>query len=83
MEKMLEVASGFQYAVNIGFDLNNDEKFENDQEVADAEMRITIEQMLAAMPSSILRKEFLEKIEHTEPFCAYPDLISEFRSREG
>ena len=64
-------------------DLNNDEKFENDQEVADAEMRITIEQMLAAMPSSILRKEFLEKIEHTEPFCAYPDLISEFRSREG
>lgn len=64
-------------------DLNNDEKFENDQEVADAEMRITIEQMLAAMPSSILRKEFLEKIEHTEPFCAYPDLISEFRLREG
>ena len=26
---------------------------------------------------------FLEKIEHTEPFCAYPDLISEFRLREG
>lgn len=29
MEKMLEVASGFQYAVNIGFDLNNDEKLKN------------------------------------------------------
>ena len=29
MEKMLEVASGFQYAVNIGFDLNNDEKIKN------------------------------------------------------
>ena len=29
MEKMLAVASGFQYAVNIGFDLNNDEKLKN------------------------------------------------------
>ena len=38
-------------------DLNNDEKFENDQEVADAEMRITIEQMLAAMPSYMTLRE--------------------------
>lgn len=63
-------------------DLNNDEKFENDQTADDAEMRATIEQMLAAMPSSLLRKEFLAKMEHTEPFCAYPDLLSEFRKRE-
>lgn len=64
-------------------DLNNDEKFENDQEVAEADMRMTIEQILSTMPTPILRKEFLEKIEYTEPFCAYPTLISEFRMKEG
>lgn len=29
MEKMISVASGFQYSVNIGFDLNSDEKIKN------------------------------------------------------
>lgn len=29
MSEMLSVASGFQYSVNIGFDLNNDEKIKN------------------------------------------------------
>ena len=29
MEKMLEVAEGFQYSVNIAFDLNNDAKLQN------------------------------------------------------
>ena len=26
MSKMISVASGFQYSVNIGYDLNNDDK---------------------------------------------------------
>ena len=63
-------------------DLNNDEKFENDQAAADTEIRSTLEQLLAAMPSSMLRKEFLDKMEFTEPFCAYPDLLTEFRKKE-
>ncbi len=29
MSKMISVASGFQYSVNIGFDLNNDDKLKN------------------------------------------------------
>lgn len=29
MERMISVASGFQYSVNIGYDLNNDEKIKN------------------------------------------------------
>lgn len=29
MSKMISVASGFQYSVNIGYDLNNDEKLKN------------------------------------------------------
>ena len=29
MSKMISVASGFQYSINIGYDLNNDEKIKN------------------------------------------------------
>ena len=29
MSKMISIASGFQYSVNIGFDLNNDDKLKN------------------------------------------------------
>ena len=29
MDNMLEVAEGFQYSVNIGFDLNDDAKLKN------------------------------------------------------
>lgn len=29
MRNMIEVATGFQYSVNIGFDLNSDEKLKN------------------------------------------------------
>ena len=29
MSKMISVASGFQYSVNIGFDLNNEDKLQN------------------------------------------------------
>ena len=31
MSKMISVASGFQYSVNIGYDLGNDEKLNTDQ----------------------------------------------------
>lgn len=64
-------------------DLNNDEKFDNDQEVTESEMRSTIERMLSAMPSASLRKGFLIKVEHTEPFNAYPDIIKDFLLKEG
>lgn len=29
MSEMISVASGFQYSVNIGYDLNNDAKLKN------------------------------------------------------
>lgn len=64
-------------------DLNNDEKFENDTAFEESEMRKTLEQMLSAMPSSILRLEFLSKIEHTEPFCSCPDIIKDLRDKEN
>lgn len=32
MSEMISVASGFQYSVNIGYDLNNDAKLKNDYE---------------------------------------------------
>lgn len=63
-------------------DLNNDEKIENDAEIEEAEMRKTLEQMLSAMSSSILRMEMLEKLEHTEPFCMYPDVLHELKAKE-
>jgi hypothetical protein len=62
--------------------LNNDEKIENDTEIEEQEMRKTLEQMLATLPSSILRREMLEKIEHTEPFCGYPDIIRSLKAKE-
>lgn len=63
-------------------DLNNDEKFENDMEFEEVEIQKTLEQMLSAMPSRILRIEFLTKIEHTEPFCSCPNVIKVLRDKE-
>lgn len=63
-------------------DLNNDEKFENDVEFEEAEIQKTLEHMLSAMPSSILRIEFLTRIEHTEPFCSCPNVIKDLRDKE-
>ena len=59
------LAQKFLRGDKIVIDLNNDEKIENDTEIEEAEMRKTLEQMLSAMPSSILRLEMLEKLEHT------------------
>lgn len=63
-------------------DLNNDEKFKSDIEVGEAEIQKTLEQMLSAMPNHILRMEMLEKLEYTEPFCAYPEVIRILKAKE-
>ena len=42
----------------------------------------TLEQMLSVLPSSIMRCEMLEKIEHTDPFCGYPDVIRALKAKE-
>lgn len=63
-------------------DLNNDEKIENDTAFESTEVKKTLEQMLCAIPSSIMRIEFLARIEHTEPFCLFPDMIQELRAKE-
>lgn len=63
-------------------DLNNDEKIENDADMGEQEMFKTLEQMLSVLPSSIMRCEMLEKIEHTDPFCGYPDVIRALKAKE-
>ena len=63
-------------------DFNNDEKIENDTGIEEAKMRETLEQMLSAMPSSIFRLEMIEKLEHTEPFCMYPDVLDDLKIKE-
>lgn len=63
-------------------DLNNDEKIENDSEVEEQEILKTLEQMLAFMPGKNERIEFLQKLEHTEPFCGYPELLQKMISKE-
>lgn len=64
-------------------DLNNDEKIENETESEENEVRSLVEQMLQAMPTSLLRLEFLKRIENTEPFCQHPDVIKSFKEKEG
>lgn len=63
-------------------DLNNDEKIDNDVQAEESEIRSMLGQMLSAMSSSIVRKEFLSKIEHTEPFCNYHEIVKEFADKE-
>lgn len=64
-------------------DLNNDEKIENETETEEAEVKAMLEQMLAAMPSSILRIEMLNRLEHTEPFCMHPEMIKALKQKEA
>ena len=56
-------------------DLNNDEKIENDSDVEETEVKNTLEQLLSSMTSKIEKAEFLTQIEHTEPFCFFPEMI--------
>lgn len=63
-------------------DLNNDEKIENDTEIDKAEMLKTLEQLLSTMPNSTSRLEMISRIEYTEPFCTYPDVIRFLKAKE-
>lgn len=63
-------------------DLNNDEKIENETETEAAEVKAMLEQMLTTMPSSIMRIELLNRIEHTEPFCFHPEVIESLKKKE-
>lgn len=52
MSKMISVASGFQYSVNIGYDLNNDNKLKNFIPTKSAER--TVLRILQSQPSTEL-----------------------------
>lgn len=58
MNEMMKVASGFQYSVNIGFDLNNDEKLRNFIPTQSA-LRLLEEILLSTFPSSTDRARVL------------------------
>lgn len=59
-------------------DLNNDEKIENDSDVEETEVKNTLEQLISSMTSKIEKSEFLTQIEHTEPFCFFPEMVKQF-----
>ena len=64
-------------------DLNNDEKIENDIGLEEVEVRRTLEQILASLPSNSSRIEMLDKMTYIEPFCGFPDVIDELKAKEG
>ena len=58
MNKMISVASGFQYSVNIGYDLNNEEKIKNFIPTASA-LGLLEDILLSTLPSSTDRARVL------------------------
>lgn len=58
MSKMISVASGFQYSVNIGYDLNNDDKLKNFIPTRSA-LALLEEVLLSTAPSSTERARVL------------------------
>lgn len=58
MSKMISVASGFQYSVNIGFDLGNDDKLINFIPTRSA-LALLEEVLLSTTPSSSERARIL------------------------
>ncbi len=58
MSEMISVASGFQYSVNIAYDLNNDDKLKNFIPTKSA-MRLLEETILSTLPSSNDRARIL------------------------
>ena len=64
-------------------DLNNDEKVENDTELEENEIRKAIEQLINMYTNKADRQEILEKLQHTEPFCAYPEVMQDFIHKEN
>ena len=58
MSKMISVASGFQYSVNIGYDLNNEEKIKNFIPTASA-LNLLEDVLLSTAPASTERARVL------------------------
>lgn len=58
MSKMISVASGFQYSVNIGYDLNNEDKIKNFIPTASA-LGLLEDILLSISPSSTDRARVL------------------------
>lgn len=58
MSKMISVASGFQYSVNIGYDLNNDDKLKNFIPTKSA-LSLLNEILLSTLPTSTDRARVL------------------------
>lgn len=58
MSKMISVASGFQYSVNIGYDLNNDDKLKNFIPTRSA-LALMEEILLSTIPTSTERARVL------------------------
>lgn len=58
MSKMISVASGFQYSVNIGYDLNNEDKIKNFIPTASA-LNLLEDILLSTSPSSTERARVL------------------------
>lgn len=64
-------------------DLNNDEKIENEIDLEYNEITTMLEQLMQAMPSKIIKLEMLDKIISVEPFNKHPEIIEEYRTKEG
>ena len=58
MSKMISVASGFQYSVNIGYDLNNEDKLKNFIPTKSA-LELLEDILLSTNPSSTERARIL------------------------
>lgn len=58
MSQMISVASGFQYSVNIGYDLNSDEKLKNFIPTKSA-LKLLEEVLLSTSDSSTERSRIL------------------------
>ena len=58
MSKMISVASGFQYSVNIGFDLNNEDKLQNFIPTRSA-LELLEETLISTRPTSTDRARVL------------------------
>lgn len=67
MSKMISVASGFQYSVNIGYDLNNDDKLKSFIPTKSA-LSLMEEILLSTNPTSTERARvligYMEKASH-------------------
>jgi hypothetical protein len=63
-------------------DLNNDEKIENDGGIDSEDIIQAFEMLLAGVKNPIERFELIERLEYTEPFCNFPDVIQCYKKGE-